>query len=200
MPLNSQPSTLNCISPLSFDPLGRLPGEPLAAYATFRRWERDCQGMTQKDAAKYLGIAASAFSVDCRTYFWRARAECAHLGCVFTYPEGEMPAVVPPPQPLPPDLAQVVRQREWAQSLELATASSEALRKWRESKRPPTLADVTRLMELATRLARRAAGMGTEGLEVAAAINNHVRVELEVALQKAYGQPPIETTAEVKSE
>jgi hypothetical protein len=41
--------------------------------------------------------------------------------------------------------------------------------------------------------------MGTEGLEVATAINNQVRVELEVALQKAYGQAPIETQAEVKS-
>jgi hypothetical protein len=85
-----------------------------------------------------------------------------------------------------------VRWREWLTAVELTTASAEALRRWRESKKVPTLSDVAKLIELADRLARLAAGMGGEAAAVAKAVNTQVKVELELALQKAYGTPPIE--------
>jgi hypothetical protein len=162
----------------------------------FRRWERDCQTMTQAAAAKALGVTGGFLSVAMRAYHWRARADAAQLGQSFHYPPGPAENDSAPPAELPPDLAAEVRRREWLTSLELATASAEALRRWRESKKTPTLTDIARLLELADRLSRLAAGMGPETATLASAVNTQVKVELELALNKAYG-PVVPVEAEV---
>lgn len=81
------------------------------------------------------------------------------------------------------------RADEWAVRCELIETAREALRRWRaKPERCGSLEGIARLLELASKLGRLASGMATDKTEVKTEVDGVVRVEIEAALNKIYGQ------------
>ncbi len=82
------------------------------------------------------------------------------------------------------------REEEWKIRCELIEAGREALRRWKkDERRTGSLEGIARLLELASKLGRLSAGMATEKTEVTGEDGGAIRVEVNVALEKIYGQP-----------
>ncbi len=175
---------------MSWDPVSRLPSETLDAYAAFRRWLRDFEGMLTEKAATGLDIPVDKLQQLATANLWpeRAAASAARKPLLCDKPPWARPPCLL--DPLPPDAAEAVRRREWAVAHELVIAAVDAIRSWRESDKPPTMGDLVKLAEMATHLARLAAAMPQEGPAVAAAIDTTLSPELADALKKAYPQNP----------
>ncbi|HEY5910062.1 MAG TPA: hypothetical protein VJA21_05600 [Verrucomicrobiae bacterium] len=82
-----------------------------------------------------------------------------------------------------------LRQREWDLHCELTLAARAALDRWRTSGGLIKLPEILRLLELASHIGRLATGLGTERAEICGPDGGAVRVELEAALKKVYGEP-----------
>jgi len=87
---------------------------------------------------------------------------------------------------------QEVRQAEWAMHHELLATARTALVNFQDNAHKTTVADIARLIELASRLGRLACGMESGQLDPAAPT---VRIEIGAALKRVYGQP-LEVLAE----
>lgn len=87
---------------------------------------------------------------------------------------------------------QDVRAAEWALHHEVLAAARTALVNFQENAHKTTVQDITRLIELASRLGRLACGMESGQLDPATPT---VRIEIADALKRVYGQP-IEILAE----
>jgi len=103
-----------------------------------------------------------------------------------------------PCPPCPTDAAdwiarrQQVRATEWALHHEVLAAARSALQNFQDNSHKTTVADIARLIELASRLGRLAAGMDTEPPPAAVPT---IRVEVSAALKRIYSQP-VEVLAE----
>ena len=83
---------------------------------------------------------------------------------------------------------EAVRIAEWQRSKKLIALADEMLSRWEKNKaRCGTLEGIARVLELASKLARLAAGMPTEIKEVNTTLTATVDVDWEVAIRKAYG-------------
>jgi len=80
------------------------------------------------------------------------------------------------------------REEEWKVRCELLETARDALRRWKESERPGHLEGIARLLELASKLGRLASGMATDKTEVTGEDGGPIRVELDAALKKVYGE------------
>jgi hypothetical protein len=87
---------------------------------------------------------------------------------------------------------QEVRAAEWALHHELIAAARTALANFQDNAHKISVQDITRLIELASRLGRLACGMEAGQLDPATPA---VRIEIAAALKRVYGQP-IEVIAE----
>lgn len=92
----------------------------------------------------------------------------------------------------PPDPAdwiarrQQVRATEWALHHEVLAAARTALQSFQDNSHKTTVAEITKLIELASRLGRLASGMEiNQPLPPAPT----VRIEVAAALKQIYGQP-----------
>ena len=171
-----------------WDPMTRLPNEPLVAYATFRRWHRDHRDDPAPRAAAALGITESVLADLTRAFYWQERAIALASGSALELTPRPWATDARILSPLPEDAAELVRRREWATAAELVATAVDAIRDWRASDKPPTLSDLVKLLDSATRLARLAAGMPQEGPAIAAAINDNVVSGLTEAIDKIYAE------------
>jgi len=83
---------------------------------------------------------------------------------------------------------QDLREEEWTIHEECIRAGREALARFYDRGRGATLGDVARILELASKLGRLASGLATDKTEVTGQDGGAIRVELEAALKKVYGQ------------
>jgi hypothetical protein len=83
---------------------------------------------------------------------------------------------------------QDLREEEWTIHEECIRAGREALTRFYDRGRGATLGDVARILELASKLGRLASGLATDKTEVTGQDGGAIRVELEAALKKVYGQ------------
>ncbi len=82
------------------------------------------------------------------------------------------------------------RADEWAVRCELIETAREALRRWKaKPERWGSLEGIARLLELASKLGRLSSGMPTEKTEVTGEVGGLIRVEIEAALDKIFGEP-----------
>ncbi len=99
---------------------------------------------------------------------------------------------------------EAVKVAEWQRHKKLIALADEMLARWEKNKATcGTLEGIARVLELATKLGRLAAGMPTEVKEVNTTLTATVDVEWEIAIRKAYGQvaaPPATVMAEPKIE
>jgi hypothetical protein len=82
-----------------------------------------------------------------------------------------------------------IRMEEWQRHKKLVALADAMLSRWeKDEAKCGTLEGIARIIELATKLARLAAGMPTEVKEVNTTLAATVDVDWEVAIRKAYGQ------------
>ena len=80
------------------------------------------------------------------------------------------------------------RQSEWKARCELVELANRLLARWRDSDKCGTLEGVARILELASKLGRLATNMPTDKTEITGEDGGPIRVELEAALRKVYGE------------
>ncbi len=99
------------------------------------------------------------------------------------------------------------REEEWKVRCELLEAAREALQRWRESERIAPPEAIARWIELASKLGRLSSGMPTDKTEITGEDGGPIRIELDAALKKVYGEVvdveatkllPAESSVEVK--
>ena len=85
---------------------------------------------------------------------------------------------------------QALRETEWAMHEQAIAAAKRGLDEYmRREKVYANLADIARMLEIASKLGRLATGLGTDGERRKSDDLPTVRVEVTVALQKIYGEP-----------
>jgi hypothetical protein len=86
--------------------------------------------------------------------------------------------------------AEDVREREWEMHEKCIDAARRALKAFMEREKVyANLADISRVLEVASKLGRLAAGMATEKTEVTGEDGGPIRVEFEAMLKKIYAEP-----------
>jgi hypothetical protein len=86
--------------------------------------------------------------------------------------------------------AEEVREREWEMHEKCIDATRRALKAFMEREKVyANLADISRILEVASKLGRLAAGMATEKTEVTGEDGGPIRIEFEAMLKKIYSEP-----------
>jgi hypothetical protein len=84
---------------------------------------------------------------------------------------------------------EAIRMAEWQRHRRLIALADEVLARWERCPgKMGTLEGVARLYELASKLARLAAGMPSEVKEINTSVTGKIDVDWEVAIRKAYGK------------
>lgn len=85
---------------------------------------------------------------------------------------------------------QSLREEEWELHERCIAAAKRALAAFMErDKVYANLADVARILEVASKLGRMASGLATESVEHTGADGGPIRIEFDAALKKIYGEP-----------
>ena len=173
--------------PLEFE---QLPREGNKAYAAFRVYlELGAQRSLALTAGK-LGKSKVLMERWSRRYDWpgRVAAHAAHLASV-EREAIEGLAVVKAIEWS--KVHEAVRIAEWQRHKKLIALADEMIQRWEANpKKCGTLEGIARLLELASKLGRLAAGMPTEIKEVNTTLTATIDVEWEIAIRKAYGPVP----------
>ena len=83
---------------------------------------------------------------------------------------------------------QELREREWAMHEKCIAAAERGLKAFMEREKVyANLADIARMLEVASKLGRLASGMATDKTELTGEDGGPIRVELAAALNKIYG-------------
>jgi len=83
-----------------------------------------------------------------------------------------------------------LKEREWEMHEKCIAAARRALTVFMErDKVYANLADIARILEVASKLGRMASGLATETVEHTGADGGPIRIELTAALNKIYGEP-----------
>ena len=83
---------------------------------------------------------------------------------------------------------QELREREWAMHEKCIAAAERGLKAFMEREKVyANLADIARMLEVASKLGRLASGMATDKTELSGEDGGPIRVELAAALNKIYG-------------
>lgn len=84
---------------------------------------------------------------------------------------------------------QALRETEWQMHEECIAAAKRGLKAFMEREKVyANLADIARMLEVASKLGRLAAGMATDRTELSGEEGGPIRVELSAALAKVYGE------------
>ena len=84
---------------------------------------------------------------------------------------------------------QELREREWTMHEKCIAAAERGLKAFMEREKIyANLADIARMLEVASKLGRLASGMATDKTEVTGEDGGPIRVELSAALNKIYGE------------
>jgi 2-polyprenyl-3-methyl-5-hydroxy-6-metoxy-1,4-benzoquinol methylase len=84
---------------------------------------------------------------------------------------------------------QQLRETEWQMHEKCIAAAKKAFAKFMERENIyANLADIARILEVASKLGRLASGMATDKTEVTGEDGGPIMLEIEVALRKVYGQ------------
>lgn len=91
---------------------------------------------------------------------------------------------------------QEVREREWEMHEKCIAAAQRAFAAFMSREKVyANLADIARMLEVASKLGRLASGLATDKTEVTGQDGGPIRVELEIALKKIYGGDIVDVEA-----
>ena len=173
---------------LVFEQQARESNKAFAAFKTYLELGPERSLVT---VAERVGKSKTMMERWSRRFDWPARVEAhaAHLA------EAERKAI----EGLALEKAvewhkvhEAVKVAEWQRHKKLIALADEMIARWEKNKaKCGTLEGIARLLELATKLGRLAAGMPTEVKEVNTTVKATIDMEWEIAIRKAYG-PRIE--------
>lgn len=171
-------------------PFEQQPKESLKAFTAFKTYLDMGPERSLVSVAGKLGKSRQMIERWSSKFDWPARvqAQAAHLAML------ERQAIEGLVLEKAIDWTKVheaVKIAEWQRHKKLIALADEMLERWEKNKNKcGTLEGIARVLELATKLARLAAGMPTEVKEVNTTVTGTIDMEWEIAIRKAYGQPP----------
>ena len=185
--------------PMTFE---QQPRESNKAFAAFKTYLELGAQRSLADVAEQHGKSKTMIERWSRRFDWPARvqAHAAHLALV------ERQAIESLAMEKAVDWSKVheaVKVAEWQRHKKLIALADEMLARWEKNKaKCGTLEGIARVLELATKLGRLAAGMPTEVKEVNTTMKATIDVDWEIAIRKAYGvkDAPANETAVVDVE
>jgi hypothetical protein len=169
----------------SFEQLPRESAKAFAAFAVYLGMgsERSLTAVGQK-----LGKSVVLLERWSRKYDWAARvqAHAAHMAVV----EREATEALARSKAAEwLKRTEEVREREWEMHEKCIEAARRALKAFMEREKVyANLADISRILEVASKLGRLASGMATDKTEVTGEDGGPLRVELSAALERVYGE------------
>ena len=170
--------------PMMFEQQSR---ESSKAYAAFKTYLELGPERSLATVAEKHGKSRTMIERWSRRFDWPARvqAHAAHLALV------ERQAIESLAMEKAVDWSKVheaVKVAEWQRHKKLIALADEMLARWEKNKaKCGTLEGIARVLELATKLGRLAAGMPTEVKEVNTTMKATIDVDWEIAIRKAYG-------------
>ncbi|HWQ90398.1 MAG TPA: hypothetical protein VN673_01915 [Clostridia bacterium] len=90
-----------------------------------------------------------------------------------------------------------LRSEEWDLHSELIEAGRIGLERWKASDKVPTLAEIAKAVDLASRLGRLATGLPLNYTEISGNPEKPIRIEIETALEQVYGADVVDIDSEV---
>lgn len=168
-------------------PFEQQPRESDKAFAAFKTYLELGAQRSLATVAEKLGKSKTMMERWSRRFDWPARVQAhgAHLAGV------EREAIESLALEKAVDWSKVheaVKVAEWQRHKKLIALADEMLARWEKNKaKCGTLEGIARVLELATKLGRLAAGMPTEVKEVNTTVKATIDVDWEIAIRKAYG-------------
>ena len=170
-------------------PFERLPRESEKAFAAFSLYLSQGSERSIAECARKLLKSSRLLRTWAQKYDWAGRvaAHSAHLAIV----EREaIEAVARGKAAEWESREQKLRETEWQMHEAAIAAAKKGLAAYMEKDKVyANLADIARMLEIASKLGRLATGLGTDGDGRKADDLPAMRVEVTVALEKIYGEP-----------
>ena len=170
--------------PLEFEQQPKESGKAFAAFAMYLSMGSE-RSLAQ--VGKKLGKSEGLIERWSKRYDWGGRVQ-AH-GAHFAMIEREATEAVARGKAAEWLTRQEkIREREWSMHEKCLAAAERALASFMEREKVyANLSDIARILEVASKLGRLAAGMATDRTEVTGEDGGPIRVELSAALSKIYG-------------
>lgn len=166
----------------------KQPRESDKAFAAFNLYLSLGADRSTREVGRQLGKSEGLVERWAAKFDWRSRvaAHAAHLAVV------EREAIEVAARSKAAEWAgreQKLRETEWAMHERAIAAAEKAFKAFMEREKVyANLADIARMLEIASKLGRLATGMDTDGERKRSELPA-VRVEVKVALEKIYGEP-----------
>ena len=164
------------------------PRESNKAFAAFSLYLNIGAERSTAAVGKQLGKSQGLIERWAAKFDWRSRvaAHAAHLAIV---ERGAIEATARGKAAEWESREQKLRETEWAMHEAAVAAARKGLDAYMEREKVyANLADIARMLEIASKLGRLATGLGTDGERRGGDDLPGLRVEVTVALQKIYGQ------------
>jgi len=164
------------------------PKEGAKAFAAFSLYLGLGPGRSVAAVGKRLGKSGSLLERWSKRFDWpgRVQAHAAHFAAV---ERDATEALVRGKAAEWLQRQQALREREWTIHEKCIAAAERGLKAFMEREKVyANLADIARMLEVASKLGRLASGMATDKTEVTGEDGGPVRVELSAALNKIYGE------------
>ena len=169
---------------LEFEKQDRESGKAFAAFAVYLSMGSE-RSLAQ--VGKKLGKSEGLIERWSKRYDWGGRVQ-AH-GAHFAMIEREATEAVARSKATEwLKRQQELREREWMMHEKCIAAAERGLKAFMEREKVyANLSDIARMLEVASKLGRLAAGMATDRTEITGEDGGPIRVELSAALNKIYG-------------
>ena len=170
-------------------PFEKQPRESAKAFAAFSLYLSQGAERSTRAVGKQLGKSEGLIERWAAKFDWRSRvaAHAEHLAVV------EREAIEAAARGKAAEWEsreQQLRETEWAMHERAIAAAKKGLDAYMEKDKVyANLADIARMLEIASKLGRLATGLGTDGDGRNANDLPALRVEVTVALEKIYGEP-----------
>ena len=170
-------------------PFEKQPRESAKAFAAFSLYLSQGAERSTREVGKQLGKSEGLIERWAAKFDWRSRvaAHGAHLAIV------EREAIEAAARGKAAEWSsreQKLRETEWRLHERAIAAAEKALDAFMDKEKVyANLADIARMLEIASKLGRLATGLGTDGEGRNGDDLPTMRVEVTVALEKIYGEP-----------
>jgi hypothetical protein len=165
----------------------RLPRESVKAFTAFRAYLEMGPERSLATVAAKLGKSKVLMERWSRRHDWVGRV-AAHAGHLAIVEREATEALTRARAAGWVKRQEEHREEEWTLRGELITAGRRVLGKFVDGTRGATLGDVARALELASKLGRLSSGLSTETVEHTGVVDVNLRVQVEAAVKKVYGE------------
>jgi hypothetical protein len=169
-------------------PFEQQPRESAKAFAAFSLYLSLGAERSTREVGKQLGKSEGLIERWAAKFDWRSRvvAHAAHLAIV---ERGAIEAAARSKAAEWEKREQKLRETEWEMHEQAIAAAKKGLKAYMEREKVyANLADIARMLEIASKLGRLATGLG-DGERLGSDDQPGLRVEVTVALEKIYGEP-----------